>query len=90
MVKLEPLENLCYVLTGKGVENESAVMYYDGSKSWTYDLNEAHVFNSLSAATRTVKTIRKAWDEFPGVHDVVKVDVELIHKKKVMLARLKG
>ncbi len=90
MVKLEPLENLCYVVTGKGVENKSAVMYYDGSNSWTYELSEAHIFNSLSAATGTVKTIRKGWDNFPGVHDVVKVDVELVHKKKVMFARLKG
>ena len=99
MVKLEPLENLCYVVV---VKNKDDIMYYNGGNKstyldrglsiaeWTPNLNEAKTYNNLSEATKKAKIFRDSFKQLSQTTGTIRVNAELVHKKEVMLARLKG
>ncbi len=99
MVKLESLENLCYVVV---VRNANDVMYYNGGgksipldlsptiAEWTPNLSEAKTYNNLSGAEKKAKIFRKSFKELSQAAAKIHVNAELVHKKEVMLARLKG
>ena len=91
MVELEKMNNIGYVVKRKDknlyVVNDAIQMSSDDV--WGNDVADVIVYPSIEKASQIKRNFDKHKNEFYRIKDV-EVEVQLIHKKEVMIARLKG
>lgn len=92
MITPEKMDNLGYVIKQKGknlyVTNDACPI--NSPHVWyKKDLTKNIIYNSINEARDLVSRFNKLKTEYHGIRDV-DLEVILIHKKEVMVAKLKG
>ena len=92
MVTLKPLEHVGYLIKQKGknlyVVNESCPI--NSEHVWgEKDLAKVVIYKSIDEARSLKSRFDKLKTEYHGIRDV-ELEVLLVHKKEIMVAKLKG
>ena len=91
MVTLEKLDNLGYVVAIKGKDKYiiNDCLGIHRTDIWGEDLNDVIVYPTIQAARKIARNFDEDKEHYSTTKDIV-VEVRIIHKKEVMVARLKG
>ena len=88
---LEPLDNLGYVIKVKDrnlyVINDSRSIANPGE--WGDDLADVVVYDTIREAQDIKRNFDTYKSDYPNIHNIV-LEVQIIHRKKIMVAKLKG
>ena len=91
MITLKPLEHVGYAVKKKGTKKYMMEGYFQiiDSSAWGTDLAKIEVFKTIEDAQALIKHWDTCKKDFHNIKDI-KLEIELIHKKDVMVAKLKG
>jgi hypothetical protein len=91
MITPEKMDNLGYVVALKGKDRYviNDCVRVDAVTAWGEDLAEVIIYPTIEAARDIVRHFNECKHEYSHIRDV-EIEVRIMHKKQVMIARLQG